>query len=72
MPNYDAERLEQAVAEFLEHLHYDLPPGPPSELGGDIPRHQVTLTEREFRRRAELGKRMVDAHIAAKEASRQT
>jgi len=63
---FDANKLEEAVGEFVEHLHDDLPPGPPSELGGEVPSFRTRRTEAEFRRMAALGKAMVDGRIAAR------
>lgn len=63
---------DRAVAEyqafiFIEYLHTDLPPGPLDPM--DEIRGLVILSPAEFRRRAALGKAMVDAHIAAKQVN---
>lgn len=67
-PRYDTDRLQTAVDDFLDHLQDDLPEGPPSTEELFDPPHLVTLSESEYRRLAELGKRMVDEYAASKAA----
>jgi len=65
---HEAERLERAVRDFVEHLRDDLPLGPASREELFDPPHLVTLSEREFRRRAALGKAIVDRRLAERES----
>ncbi len=58
IPKTDADRTEEAVRDFLDHLHDDLPYGPMDPI--DEMRGLYRRTESEFRRLAELGKRMID------------
>jgi hypothetical protein len=62
----ESDRLEAAVEDLLDHLHDDLPPGPPSELGGEVPSSRRRRTEADFRRMAAIGKAIVDNHIASR------
>ena len=61
----NTDRLVVSVAEFVAHLHDDLPPSPPSELDSDDPPGLVTLSETEYLRRAAIGKKIVDGYIVA-------
>lgn len=67
MPNPDADRLDDAVAELVEHGHDDLPEGTPSPLGGEArPNLLTTRPETEIKRLAKLGKMIVDQRITAR------
>jgi hypothetical protein len=67
MPNPDADKLDEAVAEIMKHGHDDLPEGPSSPLGGEArPNLLKTRTERETRRLAERGEAIVDKRISAR------
>ena len=69
MPNPDADRLDDAVAELVEHGHDDLPEGRPSPLGGEArPNLLITRPEAEIKRLAELGKTIVDRRLSARSA----
>jgi hypothetical protein len=58
--NYDISKLEVAVEDFVDHLSDDLPPGPPSELGGEVPGLLEELSDAELNRLAAVGKKMID------------
>lgn len=65
MSKRDADRLERAIAELVEHAHDDLPDGPSSDLGGEVRSKLLhTRSEREFERLAEFGKMLVDERLA--------
>jgi hypothetical protein len=67
MPNPNADRLDDAVAELVEHGHDDLPDGAASPLGGEArPNLLKTRPEAEIRRLAKLGKMLVDERVAAR------
>jgi hypothetical protein len=69
MPNPNADRLDEVVAELMEHGHDDLPEGPSSPLGGEVrPNLLTTRPEPEIRRLAELGRAIVDKRISARSA----
>jgi len=42
MPNRDADRLDEAVADLVQHGRDDLPEGPPSDLGGEVRPNPLT------------------------------
>jgi len=69
---YDADELKRTLDEFLVHLHDDLPPGPRSELGGEVPSLRVTLSEHEFKARAALGRAAVEELVAARESEQRS
>jgi hypothetical protein len=55
-----ASRLERAVADLTEHRHDDLPPGPPSDLGGEVhPNRRKVRSEAETLRLADIGRSVV-------------
>jgi hypothetical protein len=67
MPNPDADRLDDAVAELVRHGHDDLPEGASSPLGGEArPNLLTTRPEQEIKRLAKLGKMIVDRRITAR------
>lgn len=67
MPNHDADRLDEAVADLVQHGRDDLPEGPPSDLGGEVrPNPLTTRPEPEIRRLAALGRRLVDKRLATR------
>ena len=67
MPKRDAERLDEVVADLVEHGHDDLPQGPASPLGGEVrPNLLRTRPEPEIRRFAKRGKAIVDKRVAAR------
>ncbi len=67
MPNPNADRLDEVVAELVKHGHDDLPEGPSSPLGGEVrPNLLITRSEPEIRRLAELGRAIVDKRISAR------
>ena len=66
LPKSDADRTEEAVAEFLEHLHDGLPLSPLSNNDDFIADRFLTWrTEAEFKRMVAQGKTMVDAYVAS-------
>jgi hypothetical protein len=67
MPNPDADRLDEVVAEIVKHGHDDLPEGPSSPLGGEArPNLLHVRTEPETRRLAQRGQAIVDQRISAR------
>ncbi len=67
MPNRNADRLDEAVADLVKHGHDDLPDGQPSPLGGEVrPNLLRTRTEPEIRRLAKRGKALVDKRLATR------
>ncbi len=66
MSNLDADRLDDAVAEIVQHGHDDMPEGPPSPLGGEArPNLLKSRPHSEITRLAALGKNLVDHGLAA-------
>lgn len=64
----DADIVVEAVQEFIDHLHDDLPVGPASELGVDEPKGLKVRSELETQRLAVIGKNIVDNQIGMKTA----
>jgi hypothetical protein len=65
----DADKLDAAVTELIQHGHDDLPEGPPSPLGGEArPNLLNTRPESETRRLAERGQAIVDRRLAVRNA----
>jgi hypothetical protein len=60
-----AADLEEAVEEFVDHLRDDLPAGPGSELGGEVPSGRKLRSQAEWDRMAAAGSAMVSAYAAA-------
>ncbi len=61
--DYDTERVQRAVDEFVDRLESDnLQDGPRSELGGEVPGLLIERSEAEYNRLAALGKAAVDAY----------
>ncbi|MGZ8755230.1 MAG: hypothetical protein ACXW15_08585 [Acidimicrobiia bacterium] len=60
---------EVTAADLLSYPHEDLPDGPPSELGGEVPGHLNGRPESETRRRAALVAARVDALLAEEQTS---
>jgi hypothetical protein len=67
MSNPNADRLDEVVADIVEHGQDELPEGPASPLGGEArPNLLTTRPIAEIKRLAELGKTIVDRRIAAR------
>ena len=70
MPERDADRLDEAVADLVKHGHDDLPEGPASPLGGEVRPNQLKVRRvPEIRRLAERGKAIVDKRLEARNRS---
>jgi hypothetical protein len=59
-----AEDLAKAIDDFKSHKMDDLPLGPRSELGGEVPSARVEYTMGEYARLAAIGKAIVDRYDA--------
>lgn len=67
MLNPNADRLDEVVADLVEHGHDDMPDGAGSPLGGEArPNLLNTRSEADFKRLAELGKSIIDRRLAAR------